>query len=128
MIGCLNLSSQESKSRTRKSRTSSTFSDEQKAAEPNHKSSVQRYFDDSAHALTKSARAFCATATKSVVWKPTLSSISKTSTEQEKLVPLIYSSSYINKITDPREMFPFCENFAYPSFHLSSLYCIFTNL
>ena len=71
MIGCRNLSSQKSKCRSRKSRTSSTFSNEQKAVEPNQISPVQRYFDDSVHVLTKSAGAFCATATKSVVWKPT---------------------------------------------------------
>jgi len=71
MIGYWDCISQESTSRSRKSRTSSTFSVSKKAAEPKQKSLVQRYFDASVHALTKSARAFCAPVTKSVVWKPT---------------------------------------------------------
>ena len=67
------VSHKESKSRSRKSRTSSTFFVSQKAVQPNQKSLVQRYFNHSTHALTKSSWAFCAIAIKSVVWKPTLS-------------------------------------------------------
>ena len=43
------------------------------AVELHSKYPVQRFFDDSTHALKKSSGAFCAIATKSVVWKPTLS-------------------------------------------------------
>ena len=41
MIGCLNLSLQESKCRSHKRKTSSTFTDMEKAAESNQKSPVQ---------------------------------------------------------------------------------------
>jgi len=48
---------------------SSTFSVSKRAAEPNQKSLIQQYIDDSVDALTISARAFCAPATKSVVYR-----------------------------------------------------------
>ena len=54
MIGYF-TSRKESKCRSRKSRTSSTFSVSQKTVQPNQKSLVQRYFNHPTHALTKSS-------------------------------------------------------------------------
>ena len=49
------VSHKERESRSRKSRTSSTFSVSQKAVQSNQKSLVQRHFNHSTHALTKSS-------------------------------------------------------------------------